>query len=223
MGREGEVVEQLLPGFTAKHPDVHVRVQQIPWSAAHEKLLTAYVGGAMQDVVQVGNTWLPELAALGALAPLDAARMGTAVDPADEFPGVVAATAIDGVRYGVPWYVDTRVLFYRRDLLRAAGYREPPATWSAWVEAMTHLARGHGERYAVLLPMTEWSRRSSWHCSAGRRCCATATATATSGAPRFERPSISTASSSRVIWPRVPGRRSRRISIRTSRRATSRS
>jgi multiple sugar transport system substrate-binding protein len=156
MGREGEVVQQLVPEFERRTPGVRVRVQQIPWSAAHEKLLTAYVGGAMPDVVQVGNTWLPELAALGALAPLDAARMGTAVDPADEFPGVVAATAIDGVRYGVPWYVDTRVLFYRRDLLRAAGYREPPATWSAWVEAMTHLARGHGERYAVLLPMTEW-------------------------------------------------------------------
>ncbi|MCC6766869.1 MAG: sugar ABC transporter substrate-binding protein [Deltaproteobacteria bacterium] len=172
MGREGEVVQRLVPEFERRHPGARVRVQQIPWSAAHEKLLTAYVGGAMPDVVQVGNTWLAELAALGALAPVedalavrddalaarDDARASVAADLAagsDEFPGVVAATAIDGERFGVPWYVDTRVLFYRRDLLRAAGVDAPPATWDGWVAAMERLARG-GERYAVLLPMTEW-------------------------------------------------------------------
>ena len=40
---------------------------------------------------------------------------------------------IDGALYGVPWYVDTRVLFYRRDLLRAGGLRLAcPATWDEW-------------------------------------------------------------------------------------------
>jgi multiple sugar transport system substrate-binding protein len=157
MGREGEVVQRLVPEFERRTPGVRVRVQQIPWSAAHEKLLTAYVGNAMPDVVQVGNTWLPELVALGALAPLDA-RLATsaALDPGDEFPGIAEATAIEGVRYGVPWYVDTRVLFYRTDVLRAAGYPAPPATWPAWLEAMERITGGGGERYAVLLPMTEW-------------------------------------------------------------------
>src|SRR6185369_3261675 len=63
MGREGEVVRQLMPDFERRHPGVAVRVQQIPWSAAHEKLLTAHVGGALPDVFQAGNTWLPELVA----------------------------------------------------------------------------------------------------------------------------------------------------------------
>src|SRR5213078_825273 len=40
MGREGEVVAQLMPGFERRHPGLRVRVQQIPWSAAHEKLVT---------------------------------------------------------------------------------------------------------------------------------------------------------------------------------------
>ncbi|MEB2286242.1 MAG: hypothetical protein B6D46_11550 [Polyangiaceae bacterium UTPRO1] len=151
MGREGEVVQQLVPEFERRHPGVRVRVQQIPWGAAHEKLLTAYVGEAMPDVVQVGNTWLAELVALGALAPV-AADLAAA---SDEFPGVVAATAIDGERFGVPWYVDTRVLFYRRDLLRAVGVDAPPPTWDGWVAAMEQLVRG-GERYAVLLPLAEW-------------------------------------------------------------------
>src|SRR5437868_7004634 len=72
MGREGEVVQQLVPAFERRTPGVRVRVQQIPWSAAHEKLLTAYVGDAMPDAFQVGNTWIPELVALDALEPLDA-------------------------------------------------------------------------------------------------------------------------------------------------------
>ena len=71
MGREGEVLRELVPEFERAHPGVHVRVQQIPWSAAHEKLLTAFVGGAMPDVFQIGNTWLPELVALGAIDPVN--------------------------------------------------------------------------------------------------------------------------------------------------------
>ncbi|MGZ3546427.1 MAG: extracellular solute-binding protein, partial [Gemmatimonadaceae bacterium] len=54
MGREGEVLSQLIPGFEKEHPDIHVEVQQIPWTAAHEKLLTAYVGDATPDIAMLG-------------------------------------------------------------------------------------------------------------------------------------------------------------------------
>lgn len=155
MGREGEVVQQLIPEFERRVPGVRVRVQQIPWSAAHEKLLTAYVGNAMPDVVQVGLTWLPELVALGALAPVPA-RLASGAPESDEFPGIADATAIDGVRYGVPWYVDTRVLFYRTDVLRAAGHANAPATWPEWIAAMERIKSAAPDRYAILLPMTEW-------------------------------------------------------------------
>ena len=81
MGREGEVVSQLIPAFEKEHPGIKVEVQQIPWSAAHEKLLTAYVGDATPDIAMLGNTWVPELAALGALDPLDA-RVHASADSA---------------------------------------------------------------------------------------------------------------------------------------------
>lgn len=148
MGREGEVVAELVPDFERAHPGLHVRVQQIPWSAAHEKLLTAYVGGAMPDVFQAGNTWLPELIALGALAPVT-----SPIARADYFPGILETNVVDGVTWGVPWYVDTRLLFYRSDLL-AAG---PPRTWDAWLAAMTGLkARAGPDGWAILLPLREW-------------------------------------------------------------------
>src|SRR5262245_39027315 len=70
MGREGEVVGELLTDFAREHPGLTVRVEQLPWTAAHEKLLTAFAGDATPDVAQLGNTWIAELAALGALEPL---------------------------------------------------------------------------------------------------------------------------------------------------------
>lgn len=158
MGREGEMVERLTPEFEQRNPGIKVRVQQIPWSAAHEKLLTAFVGDTMPDLLQVGNTWIPELVALGALEPLDQWMAGARGLPAnDYFSGILEASLIDGVQYGVPWYVDTRVLFLRRDLLEAAGVKAPPRSWASWVEAMTHVRERLGpSRYAAFLPLGEW-------------------------------------------------------------------
>jgi multiple sugar transport system substrate-binding protein len=159
MGREGEVVRELLPEFERENPGLRVEVQQIPWTAAHEKLLTAHVGEATPDVAQLGNTWLSEFVALDAIAPLDASVAASAtVDPADHFPGIWDTNVIGDRLYGVPWYVDTRVLFYRRDLLAAAGHPEPPADWEEWRAVMRDVvaAAGDARRYGILLPLNEW-------------------------------------------------------------------
>lgn len=158
MGREGEVVEQLVPEFERRNPGIRVDVQQIPWSAAHEKLLTAFVGDATPDVAQLGNTWVPEFQALNALEPLDARAAASASTPrADYFPGIWDTNVIDGRTYGLPWYVDTRVLFYRPDLMAAAGYPQPPRTWAQWVDAMRKMkARMGPGQHPILLPTNEW-------------------------------------------------------------------
>jgi multiple sugar transport system substrate-binding protein len=158
MGREGEVVQALVPGFERSHPDLRVHVQQIPWSAAHEKLLTAYVGGSMPDVFQLGATWVPEFVALGALEPLDGWIAGsTALRPSDFFPGILDANVIEGATWGIPWYVDTRLLFYRSDAFAAAGVAAAPRTWSEWLDALVRVkARAGPDRFAILLPLAEW-------------------------------------------------------------------
>lgn len=158
MGREGEVAAELMPEFERRNSDIRVEVQQIPWTAAHEKLVTAYVGDATPDVAQLGNTWIPEFEALGALRPLSDREAGSeAVDPADYFPGIWATNVVDGALYGVPWYVDTRVLFYRTDLLARAGYEQPPTTWEGWLEAMRALDERMGpDRWPIVLPTNEW-------------------------------------------------------------------
>ncbi len=158
MGREGEVVQQLVRDFERENPGVRVEVQQIPWSAAHEKLLTGYVGGSTPDVTQLGNTWIAEFAALHALEPLNGrlARSDALAD-SSYFPGIWETNVVDGEVYGVPWYVDTRVLFYRRDLLKRAGYAKMPETWQGWLEAMRAIKRMEGaHRYAIFLPTNEF-------------------------------------------------------------------
>jgi len=158
MGREGEVVGDLLPQFARAHPDIVVRVQQLPWYAAHEKLLTAFAGDATPDVCLLGNTWIPEFVALKALEPLDEplAHSGV-VRREDYFPGIWDTNVVGGALYGVPWYVDTRLLFYRRDLLARAGFPEPPKTWQEWSRALAAIKALVGpERYSVLLPLNEF-------------------------------------------------------------------
>jgi multiple sugar transport system substrate-binding protein len=160
LGREGEDVRQLIPEFERQNPGIRVRVQQMPWTAAHEKLLTAYVGESTPDVSQLGNTWVPEFAALGALEPLDPwVARSTATEIADFFPGIWATNVVDDTLFGVPWYVDTRVLFYRSDILARAGHRSPPTTWDEWVTAMERLkALGGKDQYPILLPVEEWAQ-----------------------------------------------------------------
>jgi multiple sugar transport system substrate-binding protein len=158
MGREGEVVAELLQDFRREEPGVALRIEQLPWSAAHEKLLTAFAGDATPDLAQMGNTWLPEFVALGALEPLDAlAQPAQGVDRPDYFQGIWDTNVVGGKLYGLPWYVDTRVLFYRRDLLQQAGYSEPPRSWGEWKQMLLAIKRLVGpERFAVLLPLNEY-------------------------------------------------------------------
>jgi multiple sugar transport system substrate-binding protein len=159
-GREGEVVRELVPEFERRHPEIRMEVQQIPWTAAHEKLLTAYVGDATPDAAQLGNTWIPEFSSLHALAPLDARIARSAGKTAgDFFPGVWDTNVIDGKTWGLSWYVDTRLLFYRTDLVAAEGGPWPPRSWAEWRETMARIKRRGGPgRFAILLPIDEWQQ-----------------------------------------------------------------
>ena len=157
MGRESEVVSELMPAFEREHPGVRVKVEQLPWTAAHEKLLTAFAGDATPDLAQVGNTWLPEMQALGALEPLEPwLAREPALAAADYFEGIWATNAPSGQRVGLPWYVDTRLMFVRQDLLRLAGIREMPRDWAAWADTLARL-RQHGMDKPILLPTNEYA------------------------------------------------------------------
>ena len=151
LGREGEVVAEMIPEFERRNPGIKVVMQQIPWIAAHEKLLTAHVGDATPDVAQMGNTWIPEFVTVAALEELQ----WPAADQRDFFQGIWATNVVNGKLYGIPWYVDTRVLFYRKDILATVGYPNGPRTWSEWIDCMERLKREKKSRYGILMPTNE--------------------------------------------------------------------
>jgi multiple sugar transport system substrate-binding protein len=182
MGREGEVVGELLADFQREHPGLTVRVEQLPWTAAHEKLLTAFAGDATPDMAQLGNTWIAEFAALHALEPLKPwLDNDRSIVAADYFDGIWRTNEVDGTEsttgrsrvdsppsgglarsdrsggtlYGLPWYVDTRLLFYRRDLFARAGVQTMPTDWAGFVRALDALQRA-GTPHPLLLPVQEF-------------------------------------------------------------------
>jgi multiple sugar transport system substrate-binding protein len=70
--------------------------------------------------------------------PAQFAANGWILDISDKFPeseqkkfleAPLQSVTYDGKVYGVPWYNDAGMLYYRADLLEAAGYSEPPQTW----------------------------------------------------------------------------------------------
>lgn len=158
MGKEGEVLGTLVPAFERLNPDIKVRVQALPWTAAHEKLLTGFAGESLPDLCQLGNTWMPEFTALNALEELTPwIAQSKVVQAKDYFTGIWASNVFDNQIYGIPWYVDTRLLFYRKDLLEKAGYTSPPQTWREWEIAMQQIKKQVGpDKYAVLLPLNEF-------------------------------------------------------------------
>jgi multiple sugar transport system substrate-binding protein len=164
MGREAEVVTELVADFEKENPGIHVDVQNIPMTAAHEKLLTAFAADGLPDVCQLGNTWLPEFAMLDALEPLQPfVDRSKVIDPADYFPGVWDTNIVNGTLYGVPWYVDTRLLFYRKDLLAEAGIQQAPRTWAEFEQAMAAVKRHVGpQRYAIMMPLNEFEQQLSF-------------------------------------------------------------
>src|SRR5215204_2121489 len=103
VGREGEVAADLIQDFLRERPDIQVEVQKLPWTAAHEKLLTAYAGDTLPDLCSLGNTWVPEFMALNALTPLDElAKNSREVALDDYFPGILDSNRVESHLYGIP-------------------------------------------------------------------------------------------------------------------------
>jgi multiple sugar transport system substrate-binding protein len=67
------------------------------------------------------------------------------------FPLVLAPAIIDGRTHGVPWRMDSQVLYYRTDLLAEAG-QSPPQTWEQLSAAATEVANPSKGIYGFGLP-----------------------------------------------------------------------
>jgi multiple sugar transport system substrate-binding protein len=136
MGTEGDNLDVLAEDFMGEYPDVTVDVTPVPWDAAHDRIATAITAGEVPDVSLIGTTWMGEFAGTGGLDPTPAN-----IDPSIFFEGAWNTTIVDGVSYGIPWYVETRLLYYRTDLAEESGATAPPGNW----DELKALAEGLAE------------------------------------------------------------------------------
>src|SRR6476469_207445 len=118
MGAEGDKLPTLAKQFESANPGAEVNITAIPWDAAQDKCTTAITAGKTPDASMVGTTWMGEFAGLGALDPTP-----PSFDKSQFFPGAQKTTEVNGTSYGIPWYVETRLVYYRTDLANKAGYK----------------------------------------------------------------------------------------------------
>lgn len=160
MGSEAEQITKILPEFEKKYPNIKVKVQQIPWTAAQEKLITAFASDNTPDVCQLGNTWIPQFAALNAIIDLsDFISKSEIIKPKKFFNGVWETNIIDNKVYGIPWYVDTRLMFYRKDVFQKTGFNEPPKNWNELYQLCKKIREINNdkEKYPIFIPTNEWN------------------------------------------------------------------
>jgi multiple sugar transport system substrate-binding protein len=144
MGAEGQNLPTLAKEFEAANPGVKVQVTAIPWDAAHDKFTTAITANKTPDVAMVGTTWMGEFAGMGALDPTPGS-----IDKSVFFDGAQKTTEVDGTSFGVPWYVETRLVYYRTDLAKKAGITTPPTDWAGLKSMAKAMQDKAGAKYGI--------------------------------------------------------------------------
>lgn len=153
MGDTASAFEALISDFTAE-TGIAVEVEAIPWENVNDRLTTAVASGGGPDVTQIGLSLLPTFIAGEALMDVSGQLADYPNLASENFPSAVTAEALnpDGAVYSFPWVSDTRVLFYRSDILSDAGFDEPPATWSELREMAAVLADRGPDQYGYYIP-----------------------------------------------------------------------
>jgi len=118
-----------------------------------DKLRTQFqAGGGDIDVIVGDVIWPAQFAANGWIADLT-----DRFTDADEFlPGPMQSATYEGKIYGVPWYTDAGLLYYRQDLLEKAGYSGPPATWDELQEMANKVKQDEGIKNGFVFQGAEY-------------------------------------------------------------------
>src|SRR5207244_16310 len=102
----------LIPQFQKTHPGIVVKDVAIPYDDLHQKLVTALARGQSPDLVRAPTIWVPELANLGVLEPLDKTLSDFQSLASKVYPGPLATNFWKGHYYGLPLDTNTRTWNY---------------------------------------------------------------------------------------------------------------
>ncbi|MDP9480941.1 MAG: ABC transporter substrate-binding protein [Actinomycetota bacterium] len=138
-----------------KQSDFKIAYREMPSDTGQyfDKLRTQFqAGGGDIDVIVGDVIWPAQFAANGWIADLT-----DRFTDADEFlPGPMQSATYEGKIYGVPWYTDAGLLYYRQDLLEKAGYSEPPKTWDELQEMANKVKQDEGIKNGYVFQGAEY-------------------------------------------------------------------
>jgi multiple sugar transport system substrate-binding protein len=105
-------------------------------------------GGKNLDVILGDVIWTAQLAANGWIA--DLSDRFPESERQKYLPGSVEAVIYEGKAYAMPWYTDTGLLYYRKDLLEQSGFDGPPRTWEELQERALKVRQDSGTKFGFL-------------------------------------------------------------------------
>ena len=144
-------MQKLTDDFAAKHPDI-----ELEWVTLEENVLRQRVTtdiatkGGQYDVMTIGTYEAPIWAKQGWLVALD--DLGAEYDVDDLLPAIRGGLTVDGKLYAAPFYGESSMVMYRKDLMEKAGLTMPDApTWDFIKEAAAAMTDKGNEVYGICL------------------------------------------------------------------------
>ncbi len=154
--------------FNASQDDITVKFEEIPNGAngGYTKLSAAIESGSGPDVVGIEYDRLPGFVAAEQLAPVDDLVSGDLLGKYDE--QVRSLVSFGDAAYALPYDAPPMVIWYRQDVLEAAGV-EVPKTWDEFEEAARAVKAVNPDAYLTsfftnepqLAPMS-WQAGAEW-------------------------------------------------------------
>lgn len=151
-----EQVKSHLTAFEAK-TGIKINYSNAPWAQYRDTMVTKFVGKAPLDVMWVSDSWLPEWAEAGWIAPINGfPELMKYNAEADDF--CTQSMQYNGKQYGLTYYSDYMAFFYDEEMLKKAGIKAPPKTWAELVQQSLIIKKAGLSEYPMMLPMA----RESW-------------------------------------------------------------
>ncbi len=118
------VMQKLSSQFEAQHPDIHLRWVVLEENVLRQRVTTDIATNAGQfDVLTIGNYEVPIWAKRGWLLPLD--NLPASYDVDDLLKPVRIGLTYEDKLYGLPFYAESAMTYYRTDLFKKAGITMP--------------------------------------------------------------------------------------------------
>ena len=144
-------MQGLMDDFKAKHPDIDVQWVTLEENVLRQNVTTEIAtGGGQYDVLTIGTYEVPIWGKQGWLVSLN--DLPESYDVNDLLPAIRGGLTVDGNLFAAPFYGESSMVMYRKDLMEAAGLTMPEApTWADIEKAAAAMTDKSKEQYGICL------------------------------------------------------------------------